>query len=287
MGNYRQIGTNRLANPVQVLPDTITRPAWGLWDVVVGLAAFILVPVGGGVAIQLVRGGGGLTPPLILASLALVWVTILAVCLLVSKRRGYGSLARDFGLRFKWIDLAIGFACGIAARLLVLLVLFLILLVWPPEDGQLLESNIGIFLTGDVLWIVINAFIGGVVIAPLLEELFFRGFIPRAFQNAVWLGRARDGEAVGSRRIRTATVRRPLRLATMTAILASAALFSVVHLGGVTSLQSTVLLLVSIFVMGIVCGTLTVLTGRLGGAIVTHMVFNGVAIVLALALQIA
>ncbi|HET8795960.1 MAG TPA: CPBP family intramembrane glutamic endopeptidase [Arthrobacter sp.] len=287
MDNYRQAALNRLANPAQISADTITRPAWGLWDVVLGLAAFILVPLGGGVLIQLVRGGGGLTPPLVLASLALVWITILAVCLLVSKRRGYGSLARDFGLRFKWIDLAIGFACGVAARLLVLLVLFLILLVWPPEDGQLLESNIGIFLTGDVLWIIVNAFIGGVVIAPLLEELFFRGFILRAVQNAVWLGKAPNGGAAGSGPVRSATVRRPLRLATMTAVLASAALFSIVHLGGVTSLQSTVLLLVSIFVMGIVCGTLTVLTGRLGSAIVTHMVFNGIAIVLALVLQIA
>lgn len=287
MVNYRHAGISRLANPAQISADTVTRPAWGLWDVAIGLAAFMLVPLGGGVLIHVLRGGGGLTPPLVLASLALVWVTILGVCLLVSKRRGYGSLGRDFGLRFKWIDLAIGFGCGIAARLVVLLVLFLILLVWPPEDGQLLESNIGIFLTGDVLWIVINAFIGGVVIAPLLEELFFRGFILRAVQNAVWLGKARGGASGEPSRIRTATARRPLPLATMTAVLASAALFSVVHLGGVANLQSTVLLLVSIFVMGIVCGTLTVLTGRLGSAIVTHMVFNGIAIVLALTLQIA
>lgn len=274
----------RLANPAQVSPDGITRPAWGIVFAALGLVAFLLVPLGGGLLIQLVRGGGGLTPPLILASLALVWFTLLSVCLLASRKRGYGSLAEDFGLRFKWVDLAIGLGCGIAARLLVTLVVFLIVLVWPPEDGQLLESNISIFLTGDVLWIIVNAFIGGVLIAPLLEELFFRGFILRAIQNALWLGNTGDGSRTG--RVRPATERRPLQLATLAAVIISAAVFSLVHLGSVPDLYSSVILLVSIFVTGVVCGTLTVLTGRLGPAIVTHMVFNGVAMVLALFIEL-
>lgn len=278
-----RLDSKRTANPAQLSPGAMTRPAWGMGDAALGLAAFLIIPFGGGLLIHSL-GGGGLTPPLIFASLLLVWLTMLSVCVLVSKRRGYGSLARDFGLRIRWIDVAIGFGCGIAARLLVALLAFLILLVWPPEDGGLLESNVNLFLTGNGWWILINAFIGGVLIAPILEELFFRGFILRAVQNAIWLGGA-ESRAGGSWPIRQGTERRPLPLATTTAVLVSAMVFAVVHLGAVSDLQSAVLLLVSIFVMGVVCGALTVLTGRLGSAIVTHMVFNGVAMVLALALN--
>lgn len=281
--------TLRLANPVQTgSADGITRPAWGLADAVLGLLAFMLIPLVGGVLIA-VLGGGELTPPLILLSLAVVWVTILGVCLLVSKLRGYGSLAKDFGLRFKWVDLGIGLGCGIAARLLVLAVTSLLVFVWPPPDGQMPTTNISVFLTGGTVWLIINAFIGGVLIAPVLEELFFRGFLLRALQNAWWLrgGKHALVPAAAKARVKPAVPGRTLKTATTAAVLISAVIFSLVHVGSVPDLYSTVVLLVSIFVMGIVCGTLTVLTGRLGPAIVTHMFFNGIAMVAALVLDIA
>ncbi|WP_026820924.1 CPBP family intramembrane glutamic endopeptidase [Arthrobacter castelli] len=293
---HRSDRTLRLANPVQTgAADGITRPAWGLPDAALGLLAFMLVPLAGGVLVA-VLGGGQLTPPLILLSLVVVWVTILGVCLLVSRLRGYGSLAKDFGLRFKWIDIAIGIGCGIVARLMILGLTALLVFLWPPPDGHMPTTNIGVFLTGDTLWLIINAFIGGVLIAPVLEELFFRGFILRAVQNAWWLRRqkpmpasapvaAPPMNAVPSR-IRQAVPGRSLKAASTAAVLISAVVFSLVHAGSVPDLYSTVILLVSIFVMGIVCATLTVLTGRLGPAIVTHMAFNGIAMVLALVLNI-
>ncbi|GAB3270820.1 CPBP family intramembrane glutamic endopeptidase [Arthrobacter pigmenti] len=284
--------TLRLANPAQTGPiEGITRPSWGLADAVLGLLAFMLVPLAGGVLIALL-GGGELTPALVLLSLAVVWATILGVCLVVSKRRGYGSLAEDFGLRFKWVDLGIGLGCGIAARLLVLAVTSLLVSVWPPPDGQMPTTNISVFLTGGTVWLIINAFIGGVLIAPVLEELFFRGFILRAVQNTWWLRGSKHSVdhapalAADNATIKIAVPRRSLKTATTAAVLISAVIFSLVHVGSVPDLYSTVVLLISIFVMGVVCGTLTVLTGRLGPAIVTHIFFNGIAMATALILNI-
>ncbi|HET7415467.1 MAG TPA: CPBP family intramembrane glutamic endopeptidase [Arthrobacter sp.] len=289
---HRLDRTLRLANPVQTGSALgITRPAWGLADAALGLLAFILVPFAGGVLIALL-GGGRLTPALILLSLVLVWATILAVCLLVSKLRGYGSVAKDFGLRFKWVDVGIGLGCGIAARLLVLAVTSLLVFVWPPPDGNMPTTNISVFLTGGTVWLIINAFIGGVLIAPVLEELFFRGFILRAVQNAWWLSGPKRGPVdapttpADKSHVQPAVPARSLKTAATAAVVISAVIFSLVHLGSVPDLYSTVVLLVSVFVMGLVCGALTVLTGRLGPAIVTHMVFNGVAMVAALVLNI-
>lgn len=266
----------RLANPVQLDSEVgLTRPVWGLGDAAIGLLAFMLIPLAGGVLIALL-GGGQLTPALILLSLVVVWATILAVCLVVSKMRGYGSLAKDFGLRFKWADVGIGLACGVGARLLVVGVIALVTLLWPPPDGQMPTTNISPFLTGNTIWLIINALIGGVLLAPVFEELFFRGFILRAVQNAFWLRRS---ERARGQKIESATPARNLKMATIAAVLISAVIFSLVHLGSVPDLYSTIILLVSIFIMGIVSGALTVFTGRLGPAIVTHMVFNGIAMV--------
>lgn len=289
--------TLRLANPVQTgSAGGITRPAWGLPDAALGLLAFMLIPLAAGLLIA-VLGAGQLRPQLILLSLVVVWATIISVTLLVSKLRGYGSLAKDFGLRFKWIDVGIGVGCGIAARLLIFGLTALLVFLWPPPDGQMPSTNISVFLTGDTLWLIINAFIGGVLIAPVFEELFFRGFILRAVQNAWWLRGAKRASvpaaanagikpAASTPRVTPAAPARSLKTATTAAVLVSAAVFSLVHAGSVPDLYSTVILVISVFVMGIVCGALTVLTGRLGPAIVTHMSFNGIAIALALVLNI-
>lgn len=265
----------RFANPAQLSPTGPLKPGWGLWQAAVGLVLVLALPLGATLALSSVLPFG---PELVFVSLCFTWIALLGSSLLSSRLWGFGSLARDFGLRFKWIDLAIGVGVGIAARIILALVQVTITLVWPLGEGEVLQGNAGVFLAGDSGWIFVNAILGGALIAPFLEELFNRGLVLRAVQNAWWL----RGSAKGQ--VSPATPQRSLTTATVVAILVSSLAFGLLHTGAVGDLRSSVYLLVGTFTVGVICGVLTVWTGRLGPAIVTHVVFNGSAIGLLLIL---
>lgn len=265
----------RLANPAQVGSTGLLKPGWGLWQAGAGLVLVLALPLAATLALSTVLEFG---PELVFVSLCFTWLVLLGGSLVASRVWGFGSLAKDFGLRFKWIDLAIGLGVGIAARILLALVQVVITLLWPLDEGEVLQGNAEIFLTGDTGWIFVNAVLGGVLIAPFLEELFNRGLVLRAVQNAWWVKGAARGK------VSAATERRSLTTATVVAILVSSLVFGLLHTGAVGDLRSSVYLLVGTFTVGVICGILTVWTGRLGPAIVTHIVFNGSAIGLLLLL---
>jgi membrane protease YdiL (CAAX protease family) len=92
-----------------------------------------------------------------------------------------------------------------------------------------------------------------------VEELFFRGLMMRALDDALHdAGR----------------LLRPL-----VALLVSTGTFMLLHMlpftGGVS-----LGLVIGTFGVGLGCGILTVVTGRLGAAIIAHVTFNGVGVLL-------
>lgn len=264
-----------LANPAQLGPQWPLKPRWGLWQAAVGLVLVVALPLLGTLALAGVIPFG---PELVFVSLCFTWAALLGSCVVASRVWGFGSLTKDFGLRFKWIDLAIGLGVGIAARILLAIILAILTLLWPLEEGEILQGNTDLFLMGDTLWITLNAVLGGVLMAPFLEELFNRGLVLRAVQNAWWL------QSTSKARVSPAVERRSLTTATVVAILVSSLAFGLLHTGAVPDLRSSVYLLVGTFTVGVICGVLTVWTGRLGAAITTHIVFNGSAIALLLIL---
>ncbi|WP_026553232.1 type II CAAX endopeptidase family protein [Arthrobacter sp. H20] len=265
----------RFANPAQLGPGGPLKPGWGLWQAAAGLVLVLALPLGATLALSSVLTFG---PELVFVSLCFTWFALLGSSILASRLWGFGSLAKDFGLRFKWVDLAIGLGVGIAARFILALVQVIITLLWPLGEDEVLQGNAGIFLTGDSGWIFVNAVLGGAIIAPFLEELFNRGLVLRAVQNAWWLSGSVKGK------VSAAAPQRSLTTATVVAIVVSSLAFGLLHTGAVPDLRSSIYLLVGTFTVGVICGVLTVWTGRLGPAIVTHVVFNGSAIGLLLVL---
>ena len=265
----------RLANPTQLTSEGPLAPRWGAGLALAGLVIVVLVPLLGTLALVEVLPFG---PQLIFASLLLTWTAMFGVTFYASRRHGFRSLTRDFGLRFRWIDLAVGLGVGIAARIVLAVILALLTLLWPLQDGEVIQGNAELFLTGDTVWLLINAVLGGVLIAPFLEELFNRGLVLRGVQNALWLrrtGNPRDA-------VTPAVQRRSIVTSTVIALLVSSLAFGLLHTGAVPDLRSSVYLLLSTFTVGLMCGVLTVITGRLGAAIVTHIVFNGTGVALLL-----
>jgi uncharacterized protein len=167
-----------------------------------------------------------------------LWLGLLGAPLFATYARGRRDLGRDFGLRFSlrdsWGALA-GAACQLAAFPLLYMILETIvgeLDVGRPAR-ELAERASG--------WsfVLLAVLVTGV--APMIEELFYRGLVLRALQR---------------------------RMGSPGAVLLSSVWFGASHF--------QVVQFPALFLLGVVLAVLTVRTGRLGAAIAAHIVFNGI-----------
>ncbi|QKJ20234.1 CPBP family glutamic-type intramembrane protease [Microbacterium hominis] len=182
---------------------------------------------------------------LVLVSTPLVAAVIVAA---VIARGGAAAGIHRFG-SWVWIDAASGIAVGLLARAIVELV--------APTTGSLA----GPFGPPDTVTIVVIA-LGVVVVTPVVEELFFRGLLQRSLAQVL----ARPVGAVA---------------AAVASVLASVLGFVALHALAVTGPIPLGLIVGSVTV-GLGCALLTVLTGRIGGAIVAHVVSNALGLALLL-----
>lgn len=211
------------------------------------LLAIALVGLGLGIvagfALQFFLGGSGDSVlPSVLATIAL-WLGM-AVPIVLALRRSV-----PIGLlRFRAIDLLWGVALGLAVRGLQGVVSGSAVPSYPTADGQLSSA-----------WLLTDL-VGPVVIAPVVEEFFFRVVVLVAIYSL--LRRALGGLAAG-----------------IIALLASTGLFVLAHAaGGVADVSAVG----ALFALGATCGLLVLLTGRIWSAVLAHLVFNGAYVVLAL-----
>lgn len=173
-----------------------------------------------------------------------LWTGMVGTVLVASRRKGAGTLAEDFGFRGRWSDIGLGLAVALAVQILVLPgVAFLLrpLLGQPEVSGpaqDLLDKSQGAAFVGLLLSVV--------VVAPIVEELFFRGLLLRSFQR---------------------------RMPDWAAVVASAVAFGIAH-GSTLPVDAVILVMISLSVFGAVLSLLALRTGRLGASIVTHAAFN-------------
>jgi membrane protease YdiL (CAAX protease family) len=187
---------------------------------------------------------------LLLAYLS-VWVPLGALVLVASLRHGTGSLARDMGLRFHPIDLLWGLAVGLLTRVVASLIEI-------TFYGQLAQGPVTLGTPVYDGWWLFGSLLAPVLIAPFIEELFFRGLLLRALQRATSGGAA---------------------VATVFAVVVSGAVFALVHMLGADSMSVMLVVGLSTFVFGVAAASLAAATGRLGGAIVAHVTFNALVVV--------
>ncbi len=187
-----------------------------------------------------------------LGGYVLVWLPLLGAVLLarfaVSAPRGSAPV---IGLAFRPIDLLWGLAVGLLLRIVVSVLEVVVY-------GSLPATASGGAPTGSALIVIsfIVAVLAATVIAPVVEELFFRGLLLRSVRGST-----------------------PGRAAWI-AVVISAALFASLHLVVASGPSEALVTGVGTFLVGLGTGTAAVLTGRLGPAIVTHIVFNASLLVL-------
>lgn len=173
-----------------------------------------------------------------------LWAVLIGVAWWTTRTKGSGDLVSDFGLRFKWRDVPIGLAVGFAAQLAIgaiLLPIYRLVGVDTHDVGKVARnltdrarSPIGVI----ALTIVV------VAIAPVVEELFYRG---------VWLRAAER------------------RWGTVAGIVVSATVFGVMHLQPIDT--------PALIGFGLVVGWLAAKYRRLGPAVFAHVAFNLTAVV--------
>jgi uncharacterized protein len=231
-----------------------------------GLGAFAAVWVGGIVGGALgfalaasatgTESGEDLPLPWLLGvALVAQNVTILLGAMAVSRWRGTGSLRQDVGFELRrrdwwWVGV------GVAAQGVLVAAIAGIteLLDTDDDDPQELvqrlqdERSVGI---------VVLAALAIVVLAPVAEEILYRGLLLRSLSR--WMG---DGPAV----------------------VVSSFVFAAVHLTGIDWGVSAALVIAALFALALLLGTLAVRDHSLSRPILVHAGFNAVTTAIALLL---
>ncbi len=241
--------------PAPTRPDAPTpSPSWGLGEVAVAAVATLIVQQ---VVAALIIAAAGVEVPegqtvADVASLAVIallqtslWFGMLGSVVVVLRRRRIADPIRALGLRVRALDVPGGALLGIACQLvLVPLVSWPLIQILGRDGEELREPACRLADKADDPVGIVLLFLITVVGAPIVEELFFRGFVQRA---AV----ARLGRIVG--------------------VVLASVLFGLTHF--------QLLQLPALIVFGLVLGLLADRTGRLGPSIVTHMAFNATTVV--------
>jgi membrane protease YdiL (CAAX protease family) len=271
------VGSVTFTPPAAWLPPSPNQPVrkpgyvppasarWGLPDAATAIAAFVLLLVIARIVQQLLAETR-IDQQLFTFVFALVaYGSMVGVLVFAAVKRGAGGFLADFGFSFRWVDLAIGLGIAVAARLFTAL----FAVVTAISTGHVPTSG-NFVIAPQPLWVILNGLLVGVLLAPFVEELVMRGLLLRSIRNA-FLRRRGSDRPVGARR---------RAWATPAAILISSAVFMALHLHESMDATLLIVLALSTFTIGALNAVITIVTGRLGAAIVAHVVFNGSSLLL-------
>ena len=225
-------------------PAECSEPRWGMGDAVAGwMAALVCSTLAVGAWIA-VTGDAPLSFATLLVGQAGLWMGLLAAPLIASRRKGSGHVGADLGLSAERADVA-GLVVGVACQLLLIPFLYLVI-QWFTGPLDVAGPARELTDRADGIAFLILALLV-VLVAPVVEELFYRGLLMRAAAR-------RWGDPA--------------------AVVVSSAVFAASHF--------EIVIFPGIFAFGVVLAVLAVRTGRLGASIAAHIGFNAVT-VLALA----
>ena len=227
------------------------QPRWGLGDAALGFTlAIFLATVVGSVWLSVFGGSedglGART-----AGQVGLWTGLVGIALLASRRKGYGTLAEDFGFTARWSDLGVGIGGALASWLLLVPLVALALRPFfgHPDVSKPVQDLVEQASGPKALILILVA----VVCAPLVEELFFRGLLLRSLQR---------------------------RLGTGWAVAISSVLFGLSHPQPLET-GAVVIVMAGLTAFAVVLALLAVRTGRLGASIVAHAGFNAISLLFA------
>lgn len=232
-------------------PAGATPVRWGIPDAVfvwvAGLIGSVLAAI---VAFGVTGGDAGTDDTAVFAALVVgQYAAMFLALVVISRAKGRGTLAADFGLRIDlardWWLIAAGAGLQIGANVLMAPIL------WLADRDDAAQDVVQRLEDAGGLELAVTA-VAAALLAPVLEEILFRGLLLRALQR---------------------------RMAPPAAIAVSALVFAAVHLVD----PGAFLVIPGLVAVGIVAGMLAVRTGSLSQPILLHLGFNAIVVVLILA----
>jgi uncharacterized protein len=234
----------------QPIPDVTPRPRFKWWDAIVVVLFGQLIGATIGFSIGYSITGDEIGHPgafTYACGFAGQFISYGIATWLFCRRRATGSLRRDLGWFVRpadWWALPLGTACAIGFGIVVAPLQHLV------DQSQSVVDDLNDSSGAKLAVIAIAAGL----LAPLFEELVFRGLLLRGLQNYM-----SDNWAIGT----------------------SATIFGCVHFLGGNAL-GTLAVLPALIGLGVVSGVLAVRSGNLSRSILLHMGFNLLAVVGAL-----
>jgi CAAX protease family protein len=237
--------------PGQWLPPKVL--AWLLPGL---LAALVLSSIG--VAIGEGLTGSSSSAVTDLLGEAGLWAAMFGTAFLVSRRYGTGRLRQDFGLAWTRKDVLWAALAAVSALIVSELVVEAFAgTKFSGSNTQIITQQqgheVGLVLVG--LLVAVGA--------PFFEELFFRGYLRIACQQAL---KQLFGES------------RP-NLSAHGGVWLQAVLFGFAHFGEASKLSGNLSVVSAMFGVGLVLGYTARLTGRLGAGMLAHGAFNVLALI--------
>lgn len=229
------------SSPIESSPVVAQRVALVVFAfLAVQVAAFLWFGIAADLFSEMTEPAAGRPIWTMLISSIGLWTASLIASLWFARQLGVE--AADYRLGSDIKQSFLGVVAGVGTQLVLLPLLYWFVLSVVDGDPQARVDEIAERIDGnaDVVMLVLAV----VVIAPIVEELFYRGLLLRVLSS--WLGRV--GGAIGC-----------------------SVVFAVVHPGAITY--------PGLFLFSLVLCGLTMLTGRLGPAVIAHMAFNATALV--------
>jgi len=222
---------------------------WSIWNFVAALGGGVLVAGVVGFVILLIQGDAELTTTLIIWSVISQQLGSLAVLAYLSRKQGTGSFATDFGFALKlehWWGLPAGAALQIGVAIITAPLIQLLFPEGPPE-----QSIVAVTETSQTAVEVVLLLVALVLLAPLTEELMFRGMLT-------------------SRLLRS--------MAVWWAIITQAAVFALIHLADPEAIAA----LPGLFLIAVVLGYAALRVGNISLSLTLHAGVNLTAALLLL-----
>jgi membrane protease YdiL (CAAX protease family) len=281
--------SKRFAKIQPEMGGVAAKKGWGLGSFALVFLAFIAIQVVISIAIlvpAVMNSGPNLDAEKLVSSAGLIVVTSLAMyaswvggMAIVSRVRGKKSFKEDFWLQFKKFDVLIGL--GIAVGLVLLVALS----GWFFGDVLKLDlsaaDNGKVFTNFTGFQLVIVAFGIASLLGPIMEELFFRGFLFQAVRNSINIHLKRvSEESEGGATLAFAKWMQKKQY--WFAIIISSIVFGFMHM------QTTGVgtfgwwyLLVATGTLGLVFGIIAAKTKRIGIGIFGHVFYNSITLLMA------
>lgn len=234
-------------------PSTVRQDTWRLAYVVL---AFVAVVLAGRLVGDVVARAPGVPPAVTQqVSYLVVWLPLSIALVISCVGLGRAGTVRLLGLRLRPLDLLWGLGVAVVARALDAGVSLVLTGATGLEPRPLIDG-------GPAGGALVVGVLAPVLVAPLVEELYFRGLAQRTTSRLLI-----DG------------LRLPRWSAVPVAVLSTALAFAVLHLAvGSFTPVGQLAVGVGTFLFGALVCTLVAVTGRIGGALVAHVAFNGIAI---------